>query len=93
MKKPGVNRVIGYVILFIGFWLFYKGFHFSTVEDPVNGHNPTYIAISIVLIIISFVWMILKVRCPHCGELLSIKLRNIDHCPYCGKNTWNIDHD
>ena len=87
MKNPKLNRFIGYVVLFIGFFVFYKGFHSSTVIDPVNGHDPFLIGISIVIIVASFIWMILKVRCPHCNALLDLKLRNIDKCPYCGKDT------
>lgn len=87
MKNPNINRVIGYVILFIGFILFYKGFHYPTPEDSVNGHNSFLIGISIITMIVSFAWMLLKVRCPHCNNLLSLKLKNIDVCPYCGNNT------
>lgn len=87
MKNPKINRIIGYVVLFIGFFVFYKGFHSSTAADPVNGLNPLSICISLVLIIGAFVWLILKVRCPHCGKLLNIKLGNIDICPHCGKRT------
>ena len=48
MKNPKINRIVGYVVLFIGFFLFYKGFHYPTQDDPVNGHNPILIGISIV---------------------------------------------
>lgn len=87
MKNPRISRMIGYVILFIGFILFYKGFHFSTIEDPVNGKNPILIVIAVLLIILSFVWMLLKVRCPHCKKLLYLRLRNLDKCPHCGRDT------
>lgn len=87
MKNPKINRIVGYVILFIGFFLFYKGFHYPTQEDPVNGHNPILICISIIIVIVSFCWMLIKVRCPHCNQLLALKLKNIDVCPNCGKNT------
>lgn len=86
MKNPKINRIIGYVILFIGFFMFYRGFHYPTQEDPVNGHNPILIGISIIFIIVSFSWMLIKVRCPHCNQLLALKLKNIDVCPNCGKN-------
>ena len=87
MKNPKINRIVGYVVLFIGFFLFYKGFHYPTQDDPVNGHNPILIGISIVMVIASFLWMLKKVRCPHCNILLELKLRTIDICPNCGKNT------
>ena len=83
--NPNINRTIGYVILFIGFILFYKGFHYPTQEDPLNGHNIFLIGISVIMMIVSMVWMLLKVRCPHCHKLLNLKLYHIDVCPYCGK--------
>lgn len=87
MKNPKINRIIGYAIFFAGLFLFYRGFHYPTQEDPVNGHNPILIGISIIIVITSAVWMFLKVRCPHCNQLLHLKLYNIDVCPYCKKNT------
>lgn len=87
MKDPKINRFIGYAVLFVGFILFYKGFHYPTQEDPVNGHNSIIIGISIIIIIASFAWMLLTVRCPHCNRLLDLRLNNIDVCPYCKKNT------
>ena len=87
MRDPKINRIIGYVVLFIGFLIWYKGFHSSTESDPINGHDPLLIGISVAVIISSVVWMILKVRCPHCNKLLTLKLGNIDVCPYCGKRT------
>lgn len=85
MKNPKLNRGIGYIILFIGFTIFYKGFHAGTAPDGVNGTNPLVIAIGLGFVIGSLVWMIFKVRCPHCGKLLELKLYNIDRCPYCGR--------
>ena len=35
----------------------------------------------------SVIWMVRKVRCPHCNMLLHLKLYPIDRCPYCGKST------
>lgn len=87
MRNPKTNRWIGYIILFIGFTIFYKGFHAGTAPDGVNGTNSFIIAVGLVFVISSFVWMILKVRCPHCGKLLELKLYNIDRCPHCGRYT------
>ena len=87
MKNPKVNRIIGYAVMFAGFFVWYKGFHSSTANDPVNGHDPFLIGISVIMVIGAFVWMVLKVRCPHCNSLLNLKLGNIDRCPRCGKRT------
>ncbi len=87
MKNPKINRLIGYIILFVGFVLFYRGFHYPTENDPVNGHNAVLITVASVMIIGAVFWMVLKVRCPHCNKLLHVRLYNIDICPYCGKRT------
>lgn len=87
MKNPKINRLIGYVLMFAGFFVWYKGFHSSTAQDPINGLDPFLIVISLIMVIGAIVWMILKVRCPHCNKLLNLKLGNIDICPYCGKRT------
>lgn len=84
MKNPKINRVIGYIVLFIGFGLFYKGLHASIDE---SGIDYFFVVTGLVFVIASIIWMILKVRCPHCGGILNPKLTNIDCCPYCGKNT------
>lgn len=87
MKNPKTNRTIGYIVLFFDFWLWYKGFHHPTPEDPVNGKSPALIALAVILFIAVTVWMFMKVRCPHCGQLLHLKLYNIDYCQHCGKST------
>ena len=47
MKNPKTNRLIGYIVLFIGFIIWYKGFHSPTeliitaTEIPIsNGSCP-----------------------------------------------------
>lgn len=87
MKNPKINRTIGYIILFSGFGFFYKGLHSGTLEDGINSMNLLLVIIAIVFIVFSIIWMILKVRCPHCNRLLNLKLWNIDYCPFCGKRT------
>ena len=87
MKNPTTNRTIGYIILFAGFSLLFWGTHYPTPEDPFNGKNPVLIVLSIIVIIAAMAWTIAKVRCPHCGKLLELKLYNIDRCRYCGKRT------
>ena len=87
MKNPKINRIIGYAVMFAGFFVWYKGFHSKTALDPVNGRDPILIGIAAVMEIAAIVWMIMKVRCPHCNRLLHLKLWNIDVCPHCGKRT------
>jgi len=81
MKDPKINRIIGYVI-FLAACIFF-------IMGTVSG-GPLMIVFYIiggVIAAASVVWMIMKVRCPHCGALLHLKLYNIDRCPVCGKST------
>ena len=87
MKNPRINRILGYIVMFAGFFLVLKGSHAGTAPDGVNGYNYYVFGTGLLLVIAAAVWMILKVRCPHCKRLLHLKLYSIDVCPYCGKNT------
>lgn len=88
MKNPRINRLLGYVVMFIGFIVFYKGNHAGTAPNGVDGYDYPTIVMGLLLVIAAFVWMFLKVRCPHCNGLLNLKLGNIDVCPHCGKETY-----
>ena len=59
------------------------------ISDFVAGAATSAVsgAPSAFLFIVVTAWMIMKVRCPHCGQLLELKLYNIDYCRYCGKST------
>ncbi len=81
MNDPKINRIIGYIVLFIGFGFVIAG----TVCGDIL--KIIFYVIAALLIAGSFVWMIMKVRCPHCGALLHLKLYSIARCPHCGKNT------
>jgi len=81
MKNPKINRIIGYVIFFIACAMFIMG---TMSSDPLR--TVLYI-IGGIIAAVSVVWMVMKVRCPHCGALLHLKLYNIDRCPQCGRST------
>ena len=84
--NPRTARMIGYIILFVGIIIFGIGCIFVNFENTVSGIVLCIIAVPV--LIASFVWIIRKVRCPHCGALLHLKLYYpISKCPYCGKNT------
>ncbi len=86
MNTPQKCRRTGYVILFTGVVLFALGLY---PRNTGGKANVFLVIVSLILIAASVVWMIKKVRCPHCGALLHLKLYNIAVCPYCGKNTDN----
>lgn len=91
MKNPRINRIIGYIILFIGFILFYKGFRQYGLDGSFNGKSITLIICASLFVVCSTIWMIGKVRCPHCGKLLDLKLYDISTCKFCGKDTTPSD--
>lgn len=41
--------------------------------------------IGLILIICSFLWHVLFVRCPHCGFHFHVRLPITEHCPNCGE--------
>ena len=85
MNKPRVNRVIGYVILFLGFLFIIMG---TVCRDRGDGiFSIVCYVFGGLLDVFSVVWMVLKVRCPHCGAILHFKLYDIRRCPYCGRST------
>lgn len=43
------------------------------------------VILGLVLIIIGMIWHILFVRCPHCGNHLSLRRMIPRYCPWCGK--------
>lgn len=85
MRNPRVNRVIGYAVLFAGFIFFGAGFVLAKGITAVLGIAGC--VFGILLCIAATVWMIMKVRCPHCNQLLHIRLYDISRCQYCGKST------
>ncbi|MBR6939667.1 MAG: hypothetical protein IKH65_02565 [Clostridia bacterium] len=86
MNTPRKCRRTGYVILFTGVVLFALGLYPRNFGGRAN---VFLVIVSLIIIAASVMWMVKKVRCPHCGALLHLKLYNIDVCPYCGKNTDN----
>lgn len=87
MNNPKINRLIGYIVLFIGFFLFYKGVKPVSLTDNIADADFVFLALAVGFLVGSTVWMIKKVRCPHCNKLLHLKLYNIDVCPHCCKST------
>lgn len=71
MKNPRINRLIGYVIMFFGFSVFYKGAHAGTAPNGVDGYDYFVLGIGLILVVAAFAWMLLKVRCPHCNGILN----------------------
>ena len=41
--------------------------------------------LGLILILIGIIWHILFVRCPHCGNHLSLRRAIPKCCPWCGK--------
>lgn len=83
--SPRKARLIGYIILFASFPFF--GMAVGLKEVAGGLLSMLFIIIGAVGVIVSTVWSIRKVRCPHCNALLPLKLYPISRCPYCGKST------
>ena len=85
MIDPRKARVIGYIILFASFPFFGTGAVMLEIWGGVL--SMLLFLVGAVLVTVSVIWMIRKVRCPHCGALLHLKLYDISRCPYCNKST------
>lgn len=88
MKDPSINRYVGLFVMFMGLYFVFRGI-FSHSETGVSfSINPWALTLAGILIVGSFVWMMLTVRCPHCHYPLEFQLSAIDICPSCGKCTY-----
>lgn len=85
MNDPRVNRLIGYVIFFSSMPFFGAAVVLTEVAGGIL--SMLLLLIGAALFAASVIWMIRKVRCPHCGALLHLKLYSIRRCPYCGRDT------
>ena len=89
-KNPRINRAIGYIILCIGFAVFGIGCMMYYKSDTSVVLGVIVCIIGVLLFVFSTIWMIKKVRCPHCNALLHLKLYPVSTCPYCGKRTDDV---
>ena len=89
-NNPTHNKIIGYLIMILGFIFFVVGVPIALSTGIIRLLGEIICAIGIALLIASTVWMYKKVRCPHCGALLNLKIWPIRKCPYCGKRTDDV---
>lgn len=83
--NPRLARAIGYAVMFAGFICVGIG---TACLNTFEGIKSIIIyCLAGVLLTFSIIWMIRKVRCPHCGRLLHLKLYDISVCQNCGRST------
>ena len=82
MKDPNHAKGIMYLILFGSFVPFIIG---SIVMADMLWLAIIMYIVGTVLMGYSLLYGIKNVRCPHCGQLQSLKLWPITTCPYCKK--------
>ena len=87
MRKmnPRTARIVGYVLLFFSFPFF--GAMAACMDIAGGLLSMLFLIIGAGLFAVSVIWMVRKVRCPHCDQLLHLKLYDISVCPYCGRST------
>lgn len=83
-RDPRHNRIAGCIMTAGGLLLMMRAPRYPTAEDPYNGKNWFLIVLSAAVLIWSVIWMVKTVRCPHCHQILNLKISNIDICPGCG---------
>lgn len=89
-RNPNTNKLIGFAILFSGFVLFGIGWRLTKAVGIECILGYVLVVMGLVLCVVSTIWVIKKVRCPHCNALLSLKLSSVNTCPYCGRRTDDI---
>ena len=83
--NPKLARVIGYAVMFAGFICVGIGTACLNILEGIV--SITIYCFAGFLLMVSVIWMIRKVRCPHCGRLLHLKLYDISVCQHCGRST------
>ena len=71
-----------YLIMFAGFLPFGIG---SAVMESMMWLSVILYILGGVILTFSLIYGIKNVRCPHCGQMQSLKLWPITTCPYCKK--------
>lgn len=72
-----------FLIMFLGFGLMAAAAYFDLGAVLKVVLMSAGVILSLVL---SSVFGIKKVRCPHCNALLSLKLTHTYKCPFCNEN-------
>ena len=81
MRNPNIQRAISFLILFGGFGIMAVG----GVLVPIGWVRYLLLGVGIVMVVISVIYSIKNVRCPHCRRLLSLRIAYTVTCPYCHK--------
>ena len=55
------------------------------VSSQFNVYVNIGMIVGFVLIIFSFVWQIIFLKCPHCGYRFHLRRPVSSHCPNCGE--------
>ena len=82
---PRLARAIGYALMFTGFICVGIGTAYLNTNKGIV--SVILYCLAGILLAFSVIWMIRKVRCPHCGQLLHLKLYDISVCQHCGRST------
>ncbi len=83
-RDPRHNRIAGCIMTAGGLALMMRAPRYPTAGDPCNGRNWFLIVLSVAALIWSVIRMVKTARCPHCHQILNLKISNIDICPGCG---------
>lgn len=78
-KLPLTTHWIIHLISLIG------GAFVGLVSSQLNVDVNIGMIVGFILIIMSFVWQIVFLKCPHCGHHFHLRQPVAPHCPSCGE--------
>jgi len=74
---------------FIGVFLFFAGLTVmgSAPYDANGMPDPVGSFLGALIVVAGLLWVIWKVRCPHCNKMVFKRIGVFDVCPYCNNST------
>ena len=81
MKKISVKKL---ALVQKAFYILAAVFAIASFMNEVKGEPRPLLWVAGIFIVLSFVWRIVFVKCPNCGDALAADKKIPDICPICG---------
>lgn len=82
MFSVRVHYLIGVILFFLGL-----GVMGSVTYDAYGTPDPVGSFLGAVIAVAGLIWVMWKVRCPHCNKMIFKRIGVYDVCPYCNNST------
>lgn len=81
MKKLTVKKL---ALIHKAFYILAAVFAIASYMTETKGEPRPLLWVAGIFIVLSFVWRVVFVKCPNCGDALSASKKLPDICPVCG---------